>query len=146
MPQATGYVGVATLNEQIYVVGGYDGQNEFNNTYIFEPDQAYWLEKAPMHEKRGGLGLISAANSLYAIGGGWEHALANNEKYDPTSDTWTTFEPPFSHPWRNMGLAATDTRIYAVGGWNGSAEEFMDAVTSYQFLFQLFLPISTIGE
>lgn len=146
LPQATGYVGVATLNEQIYVAGGYDGQTEFNNTYVFEPDRGVWQEKAPLQEKRGGLGLISAANSLYAIGGGWEQTLANNEKYDPKSDTWTTFESPFTHPWRNMGLAATDTRIYAVGGWNGNTEEFMDAVTSYQFLFQLFLPISTIGE
>ncbi len=146
MPQAKGYVGVATLNDQIYVVGGFDGKNEFNHTHIFEPGQGAWLEKAPLQQKRGGLGLISVANSLYAIGGGWDQPLTSNEKYDPKSNTWTTFESPFTHPWRNMGLAATDTRIYAIGGWNDNAEEFMDAVTSYQFLFQLFLPISTIGE
>jgi hypothetical protein len=41
-----------------------------------------------------------------------------------------------------MGLTAIDTKIYAVGGWNGTERKFMDSVVSYQFLFQLFLPIS----
>ena len=141
MPQAKGYAGAAVLDDLIYVVGGYNGQEEFNQTYVFKPETGEWLQKAPMIEKRGGLGLISAANRLYAIGGGWDQALASSEKYDPATDTWERFESPVTHSWRNMGLAATDNRIYAVGGWNGTEEDFMDAVMSHQFLFQLFLPI-----
>lgn len=146
MPQAKGYVGAAVLNGTIYVAGGYDGQDEFNQLYVFEPDTGHWLEKAPMQEKRGGLGLIAAANNLYAIGGGWNHSLTASEKYDPATNTWTTFETPFSAQWRNLGLAAVDTQIYAVGGWNGAENEYLDSVVSYQFLFQLFLPISTSKE
>ncbi len=145
MPQAKGYVGAATLNETIYVVGGYDGQNEFNQTHVFMPETGKWLEKATLQEKRGGLGLISAANNLYAIGGGWQKALTSSEKYDPETDTWTTIETPFTHQWRNMGLAVVDTKIYAVGGWDGTEEKYIDLVASYQFLYQLFLPIS-FGE
>jgi hypothetical protein len=42
-----------------------------------------------------------------------------------------------------MGLTAVDTNIYAIGGWDGSGEKYMDAVVSYQTVFQLFLPITT---
>jgi DNA-binding CsgD family transcriptional regulator/N-acetylneuraminic acid mutarotase len=142
MPKPMGYVGAAVLNDTIYLVGGYDGQEEFDQTYVFEPATGNWQIKAPLHHERGGLGLIATANNLYAIGGGWNQTLTTSEKYDPTSDTWTTFETPFTDQWRNMGLTAIDTKIYAVGGWNGTERKFMDSVVSYQFLFQLFLPIS----
>jgi len=141
MPQAKGYAGAAVLDDFIYVVGGYNGQEEFNQTHVFTPKTGEWLEKPPMLEKRGGLGLISAANHLYAVGGGWDQALASSEKYNPETEKWESLESPFTHPWRNMGLTATNNRIYAVGGWNGNDEEFMDAVMSHQFLFQIFLPI-----
>lgn len=142
MPKAKGYVGAAVLNDTIYVAGGYDGQAEFNQTYVFEPDSGDWIEKAPMQEKRGGLGLIAAANNLYAVGGGWKHSLTSSEKYDPASNTWTSFETPLAAQWRNLGLAVIDTKIYAIGGWNGAENEYLDSVVSYQVLFQLFLPIS----
>jgi DNA-binding CsgD family transcriptional regulator/N-acetylneuraminic acid mutarotase len=142
MPEAKGYVGAAVLEETIYVVGGYDGRNEFNQTYVFVPETGEWLEKSPMKEKRGGLGLVSAANQLYAIGGGWQRPLTTSEKYDPTTNTWTTFEAPFADLWRNSGLVVVGTKIYAVGGWNGTEGKYMDSVVSYQVLYQLFLPIS----
>lgn len=95
-----------------------------------------------MQEKRGGLGLVGAANTLYAVGGGWDKPLAASEKYDPLTDSWSTFETPFNAQWRNLGLAIIDTKIYAAGGWNGAEQKYMDALVSYQFLFQLFLPVS----
>ncbi len=142
MPQAKGYLGAAVLNETIYVVGGYDGKIEFNQTYVFRPQTGEWLEKSPMQEKRGGLKLISVANNLYAIGGG-SQAVISNEKYNPDTDAWTTLDTPFNHQWSNMGLTAIDTKIYAMGGWNGTEGKLMDAVVSHQFLFQIFLPFSS---
>jgi DNA-binding CsgD family transcriptional regulator/N-acetylneuraminic acid mutarotase len=146
MPRAKGYVGAAVLNDDIYVIGGYDGDNEFYDAHIFLPDRGEWVEKSPLQEKRGGLGVISVANNLYAVGGGWNQTLTTSERYDPQTDTWTTFEAPFSHQWRNMGMASIDTEIYAMGGWDGTEQRFIDSVVSYQFLFQLFLPISNFGE
>ncbi len=141
MPQAKGYVGAAVLDEAIYLVGGYDGENEFNQAHIFRPATEAWEEMPSLLERRGGLELVSAADGLYAIGGGLLHTVTSSEKYDPATDSWTRFDSPFSHAWRNMGAVALDTKIYAVGGWNNSDERFMDTVVSYQFLHQLFLPI-----
>ena len=143
LPRPMGYMGVTVLNGLIYVAGGYDDRLEYAQLYGFNPETGEWLEKASMHEKRGGLGLVTVSNQLYAIGGGWSEPLQNSEKYDPKTDTWTTFETPFESRWRNLGLTVDKTEIYAVGGWDGTAEAYMDSVASYNILFQLFLPITT---
>jgi DNA-binding CsgD family transcriptional regulator/N-acetylneuraminic acid mutarotase len=143
LPEPKGFVGAAVLKDTIYLAGGFDGENEYDQTDVFEPETGTWIEKSPLNEKRGGLKLISAGNNLYAIGGGYEQTTADNEKYDPATDTWTPFDSPVTHQWRNMGLTAVDTNIYAIGGWDGSGEKYMDAVVSYQTVFQLFLPITT---
>ncbi len=142
LPQPVGFAGAATLNNLIYIAGGYNGETEFNQTYAFNPKTETLEKKAPLQEKRGGLGLISGGNNLYAVGGGWQHESGFSEKYDPKTDTWAKFETPFNSQWRNLGLAGIDTTIYAVGGWDGNAEEFKNSVVSYQFLYQLFLPVS----
>lgn len=141
MPQPIGYLGAAVLGEAIYIAGGYDGQNELNQTYAFIPETGEWLEKAPLQEKRVGLGLVSNGQSLFAVGGGWEQAVTATEQYDPAADSWSSFETPFNSQWRNMGVATINTMIYAVGGWDGTEAEYMDAMKSYQFLSQLFIPI-----
>jgi DNA-binding CsgD family transcriptional regulator/N-acetylneuraminic acid mutarotase len=143
LPKPIGYMGVAVLGEAIYLVGGYNGTDEANETYHLDPVTVTWTKKASMHEKRGGLGLITVNEHLYAIGGGWEHPLEANEEYDPLTDTWTAFETPFTAYWRNLGVAVIDSRIYAVGGWDGTNNEFMNDLTSYNVLFKLFLPISS---
>ncbi len=143
MPYPIGSVGAAVLSEAIYIAGGYDGQDEFDQTYRFNPATGEWLEKGSLQEKRGGLGLVSSNDNLFAIGGGWTQALETSEKYDPKTDTWSEIETPFAGQWRNLGLTIIDTKIYAVGGWDGSKEKFMDSVVSYQFVYQFFLPITT---
>lgn len=142
LPQAIGYMGLTPFKGLIYMAGGYDGQDELNQLYIFDPETGAWTERTAMQEKRGGLGLVNVAEELFAIGGGWEQPLTTNEKYDPGTDTWTTFETPFDTQWRNLGVTVIDTEIYAVGGWNGSDGEYMDAVVSYNILFQMFLPVT----
>jgi hypothetical protein len=40
--------------------------------------------------------------------------------------------------WRNLGVAALDTEIYAVGGWNG---DYMGVNQAYRALFRIILPV-----
>jgi N-acetylneuraminic acid mutarotase len=136
-----GYVGIAVIDDTIYVAGGYDGENEYDQMYAFTPNTGEWQKKKPMQEKRGGLGLVTGNNNLFAIGGGWDQPLDTNEKYDPQTNTWTNFETSFANQGRNLGVATIDTNIYVVGGWDGTDKQFMDSIVSYQFLFQYFLPI-----
>ena len=87
---------------------------------------------------RGGAGVSTVGDSLFAVGGGWKHYLAYNERYDPRSNTWFGFESPIVGQWRNLGLAAVDVSLYALGGWS---EEYLNSNEEYQALYRVILPM-----
>jgi DNA-binding CsgD family transcriptional regulator/N-acetylneuraminic acid mutarotase len=141
MSSARGFASAGVIDGKVYVIGGYDGQQEFSTVEEYDPAREGqgdpWQERAAMSMKRGGLGVATIAGSLYAIGGGWNGYLAFNERYDPRSDQWSAIESPLLGQWRNLAVVAAETRIYALGGWNG---DFMDVNQEYQALFTYYLP------
>ena len=136
-----GFAAAGEIDGIIYVVGGYDGQREFATVEEYDPSQegqgTPWRERASMSMRRGGLGVAAVAGSLYAMGGGWNGYLAFNERYDPQTDQWSTVETPVFGQWRNLAMVASETRVHALGGWNG---DFMDVNHEYQALFTYYLP------
>lgn len=141
MPSARGFSAAGVVEDQVYVVGGYDGQQELDLVQRYDPSAEAagdaWLELSPMNVPRGGLGVASIAGSLYAIGGGWNGYLAFNERYDPRSEKWSTVETPVFGEWRNLAVVASETRIYALGGWS---RDFVDTNYEYMALFTYYLP------
>jgi hypothetical protein len=99
--------------------------------------------RAPLSQARGGLGLVSLGQRLYAVGGGWTEPLAFNEQYDTRTGAWSRIETPVTGQWRNLGLVALGNKLYAVGGWSGS---YLGANEEYQALLQQLLPLFTKGE
>jgi len=140
MPLETprGFLGAATSSDRIYAVGGYDGVREYPLCEMYHPQEG-WNTCASMTVGRGALGVVAVGDRLYAIGGGisgdWE--IVSNEWYDPRQDAWTSFETPIIREWRNPGVAADGTSVFAVGGWSG---EYLASNEEYQALFRLFLP------
>lgn len=141
MASARGFSAAGVIENKIYVVGGYDGRGELATVEEYDPANegsgSPWRLRRPMSVARGGLGVATIAGSLYAIGGGWHGYLAFNERYDPRSDQWSPVETPVSGQWRNLAVVASETRVYALGGWNGA---FMDTNHEYQALFTYYLP------
>jgi DNA-binding CsgD family transcriptional regulator/N-acetylneuraminic acid mutarotase len=141
MPSARGFAAAGVIEDKIYVVGGYDGERDLATVEEYDPAQegtgAPWGVRTPMSLSRGGVGAAAIAGSLYVIGGGWNGYLAFNERYDPRSDDWSTLETPIFGQWRNLAVVAGETRVYALGGWNGS---FLDVNYEYQALFTYYLP------
>jgi DNA-binding CsgD family transcriptional regulator/N-acetylneuraminic acid mutarotase len=141
MPTARGFAGAATLEGNVYVAGGYDGRDEFATVEEYDPTLEGagepWRTRSPMMMRRGGVGVAAIAGSLYAIGGGWNGYLAYNERYDPRRDEWSTIETPVFGEWRNLGVVNTETKIYAIGGWNG---DFLNLSQEYRALFTYYLP------
>jgi len=136
----------AAVNEggRIYLVGGYDGRRVFNLVESFaplEPGGIAWQEHARLSVPRAGLGLAALNGSLFVVGGGWQHAVTTGERYDISTNTWTTFDAPLTGSWRNLGLSVLETPqgafLSAVGGWN---EGYLAAAWLYQAQYRIFVP------
>jgi hypothetical protein len=133
------YAGAGRIGDRIYVVGGYDGQDELDTCQVYDPQQDRWETCPPLNAPRGGVGVAVVGETLYVIGGGWKGYLVENEYLSVSSDTptWQTFPSPLLQEWRNLGVAANGTFIYAVGGWDG---EFLAVNQAYRALFRIYLP------
>jgi DNA-binding CsgD family transcriptional regulator/N-acetylneuraminic acid mutarotase len=139
MSAPRGFAGAGTVGGRIYVLGGYDGQDELDTCEVYDPEQDQWETCPPLNAPRGGAGVAVVGETLYVIGGGWKSYLVENEYLTATSETpsWQTFSSPLLQEWRNLGVAANGTFIYAVGGWDG---EFLAVNQAYRALFRIYLP------
>jgi len=142
LPEPNGYMGAITFADDIYLMGGYNGQDVGPNTYQFTPATGQWAEKAPLPEGRAGVGVVVVRDNIYVIGGGWLEPVTAGEIYDPQHDTWHSFETPALSQWRNLGAVVVETQIYAIGGWEGSSQTIMADTFSHNVLYQLFIPVS----
>ncbi|WNZ29055.1 MAG: hypothetical protein IAX21_10550 [Candidatus Bathyarchaeota archaeon] len=109
--------GVATVNEKIYIIGGYhQGEVRFNQEY--DPKTNTWKNKTPMPTKRSSFAIAVFDNKIYCIGCGGdfpEEVTGINEVYDPETDTWETKAPmPIVRSF--MDANVVNDKIYVIGG------------------------------
>ena len=136
--EARGFGAAATLADRIFYVGGYDDKREWATCEVYLPEDNRWESCAPMLLPRGGLGLAAIGGRVYAIGGGWTTYLGFNERYDPSTDTWTVVQTPIVGEWRNLGLTVHETSLYVVGGWSG---DYLNRVYAIEVLpWRVFIP------
>ncbi|MGC9395241.1 MAG: Kelch repeat-containing protein [Anaerolineae bacterium] len=136
--EARGFGAAATLADRIFYVGGYDDKREWATCEVYLPEDNRWESCAPMLLPRGGLGLAAIGGRVYAIGGGWTSYLGFNERYDPSTNTWSVVQTPIVGEWRNLGLTTYDTSLYVVGGWSG---DYLNRVYAIEVLpWRVFIP------
>jgi len=136
--EARGFGAAAALADRIFYVGGYDDKREWASCEVYRPEINRWESCAPMLLPRGGLGLAAIGGRVYAIGGGWAAYLGFNERYDPSTNTWTVIQTPIVGEWRNLGLTARETSLYVVGGWSG---DYLNRVYAIEVLpWRVFIP------
>eukprot|EP01048_Picozoa_sp_COSAG05_P010397 COSAG05_NODE_911_length_6636_cov_56.263577_5_plen_492_part_00 len=85
-------LGLTTLNNNLYAVGGSGGGgNSLNTAERYDPDTNSWTPIASMGTARGYLGLTTLNNNLYAVGGYDDNGntLTTAERYDPDTNSWT---------------------------------------------------------
>jgi len=94
----------------------------------------FWTAMAPMPTARCDVGLAVVNGKIYAIGGWNGNYVAENEEYDPTTNTWTT-KAPMPTPRFGFAIFVYENKIHVVGGYvNGiqptSAHEIYDPETN----------------
>lgn len=123
------YHGVVTLNNLIYVIGGYDGVEYFNTVHCFDPATDTWRECACMHDLRCYGCFTTLGDEIYAMGGhNGHHRLDTVEKYCPASNQWRRVCSMNSIR-SDAGAAALNYKIYVAGGFNG--DEVLNSVEVY---------------
>lgn len=138
MPTARAFFGAVFAKEEIYVVGGYDGQQEARRADAYMLSTNTWRELPPLPTARGGLRLLYDGLDLVALGGGWTQPLDTHERLDLNTNVWSNFASPLPGEWRNFGAAEYGGRIYFLGGWSG---DYLDIHLQYQSSFSLLLPV-----
>jgi len=119
LPYSFGYAGGAA-GDTFYVIGGYDGYNEFSMTYEYSPILDKWFSWPGPNGKNYSFGTVLTAEGLYAIGGSSTLAYTSGVEYAPismlTSD-FIHFGDEQINPSGNFARTYTDME-YAAPGFN----------------------------
>lgn len=125
MPVGRAEVGVAALDDKVYVVGGTEqagnGPPRWDSTLneMYDPVGDVWQERAPLPRGLSHVGLAALGGRLYAIGGFTTivHMGAQNLVFvfDPAANKWTEL-PKLSGPRGSVAVAAVGGKLHVFGG------------------------------
>jgi len=140
LPRSVWGAAAGAWNGKIYLIGGdsdffFGGTSDQVNIYD-ETTDTWTGTGASMAAAAVAAGFVQAAQYVYVVGGWNDSSPASNsnvtQRYDLTSDTWTT-GPTFTSARADFALAATNTALYAVGGDADGGGPF-DATTTAERL------------
>lgn len=116
---ARAYHGTAVIGYNIYVIGGFDGNEYYNSCRCFNAVTKVWKEIAPMNFKRCYVSTAVHNDVIYAMGGYNGHRRQNSvEKYNYNENQWSLVAP--MNVERSDASATTlKGKIYITGGFNG---------------------------
>ena len=80
MPSKRSSIAATAGYRSIYVLGGEQNQETFDNNERYDPATNTWSEELPMSTARHGLGVVSYDYQMYAIGGDPHNELTVSNK------------------------------------------------------------------
>lgn len=111
LPAGVARFGVAALDGQIHVVGGYDTRR---GTLVYDIAGNRWTSGSPLPRGTDNVAALAAGGRLYAIGGEAGNAL---QVFDPASRSWAA-GPAIPGVRFASAAALWNNRLHVVGGWN----------------------------
>lgn len=120
LPMPIGYCAAATVNNVLYVLGGFinQGSEITNAVWAYDLQTKTWSSKSPMHNTRAAFGAVVEDNLIYVIGGYNPNRLNSVESYNPATDTWTDEAP--------LLVGKSDLTAGRIGTWIVAADGFSD--------------------
>ena len=137
LPAPRAFMAAVVVDDAIYLFGGHDGQAQQADAWRYRPAQDAW-EAAPSLPRPGsGLSAAADAGSIYIIGGGEGEEDYPRERFDLTTQSWSTLDAPRRGPWHHASAAMIGPNLHIVGGWGG---DYLAIHEVYQASHLLFLP------
>jgi len=137
LPAPRAFMGAVVVDDAIYLLGGHDGQKQRAEVWIYHPGQNSWEDGPTMPRPASGLSVAADAGSIYIIGGGEGEEEYPRERFDLTTQSWSTLEAPRRGPWHHTSAAMIGPNLHIVGGWGG---DYLAIHEVYQASHLLFLP------
>lgn len=138
METARAFLGAVMVQNEIYVIGGYDGRRELDLADVYATTTNEWRRLPPLSTPRGGLSVVYDGLAIFALGGGWTHPLDTLERFDPIANLWSNFASPLPGEWRHLAAISYNDRIHLFGGWGG---DYLNNHLVYQSSFRSLLPV-----
>lgn len=111
-----------TINDKVYVGGGFDGTNRLNDFWEFNQSTGTWLRKAPFPGTARNSAVAFAVNGIGYVGTGYDglNKLKDFWQYNPATDTWTQIAD-FGGTARYGAVAfSIGTKGYVSTGYDGN--------------------------
>uniref|UniRef100_A0A8C5GRD7 Uncharacterized protein n=1 Tax=Gouania willdenowi TaxID=441366 RepID=A0A8C5GRD7_GOUWI len=103
-----------TLNNKIYICGGWSNYRVLNTAEYYNPDTNQWTLITPMGTPRYKLGVVAYMGHIYAVGGrDGSRDLRSAEAYDPVTNTWYDV-PEMVHKHSYFDIAVMNKKIFVV--------------------------------
>ncbi|XP_035677749.1 kelch-like protein 12 [Branchiostoma floridae] len=119
------YVASCSLNDRVYVIGGYDGRSRLSTVecldyHMFSRHKnETWRNISSMTHRRGLASACVMGDHIYVAGGfDGSYRHSSMERYDPQIDRWTVLGD-MENGREGAGLIAANGSIYCIGGYDG---------------------------
>lgn len=121
MAQRRSAAAVGVVFDQLYVCGGFNGQEHLGSTERFEPALGLWRQLAAMRQRRSGASAAVIDGRLYVCGGTSEQGpVSSTECFSPAMEAWETLAF-MGHRRCHAAVAVLKDNIYVCGGFDAKA-------------------------
>ncbi|CAJ0591138.1 unnamed protein product [Cylicocyclus nassatus] len=145
------YHGAVVLNDELYVIGGTDGENHYS-TVMKMNMFGEWTEVAPMYETRTYISNSCCVmdGMIYVCGGFDVRSMSHRrrhdrlkcvERYDPALNRWERI-PDMNQMRSDAAAASAGGKLYVSGGFNGN--EVLQTVEVYSLATNAWTEIASL--
>lgn len=121
LPIALMAAGAASIDGQIYIVGGKAGDTAQAKVWRYDPVNSAWVALPDKPTAVQDIHATVLGGKLYVPGGQKADGTVSDvlEVYDPVTQTWAA-KANLPGARSGYGLAAVEGRLYLFGGWDGA--------------------------
>ncbi len=120
LPIALMAAGSASIDGQIYVVGGKSATDVLAKVWRYDPVNSAWVALPNKPTAVQDIQAVAIGGKLYVPGGAKADGSISDilEVYDPVAQTWAR-KANLPYARSGYGLAAVEGKLYLFGGWDG---------------------------
>jgi len=121
LPKSISAYNLVDFEGQMYLFGGWDGEQATDDVYIYDPAEDTWRSGTPIPMPRKDAGAVVLKDKIVVLGGRSDNRVLKDARaYFPSRDSkgeypWEAFED-LPTPRENFGIASISDIIYVIGG------------------------------